>query len=78
MAETPDPDAKPDPSTPGEGPDPSPSVSDLKAIANRLRERIEEEKRRHDLPLDSTLGNPDWDERAKDGHLDRPDDDDED
>ena len=54
-----------------------PSVEDLEEASERLKQRILEEKRRHDLPLDSTLGDPNWDERAKDGHLDRPDDDDD-
>ena len=34
-----------------------------------LKKRIEEAKRRHDMPLDSNLGDPNWEERAADGHL---------
>ena len=37
-----------------------------------LKRRIEEAKRRHDMPLDSHLGDPNWEERAADGHLDIP------
>jgi hypothetical protein len=29
------------------------------------------------MPFDSTLGNPNWDKNAADGHLDVPDDDDD-
>ena len=55
-------------------PDPSQSVEELKTTAKRLKVRIEQEKRRMDLPVDSTLGDPNWDKRAKDGNLDLPDD----
>lgn len=65
-----------DPSRPG-GPDPDPPIEDLEAAAKRLKEKIAEERRRHDMPLNSTLGDPNWDERAKDGRFDRPDDDDD-
>jgi hypothetical protein len=37
-----------------------------------LKRRIEEAKRRHDMPVDSNLGDPNWEERAADGHLDIP------
>ena len=53
-------------------PDASQSVEELKALSKRLKERIEEERRQHDLPVDSHLGDPDQEERAKDGHLDLP------
>jgi hypothetical protein len=42
-----------------------------------LKKRIEEAKRRHDMPVDSNLGNPDWEERAADGHLDISEEDDQ-
>ena len=68
-------ESEPGPSRPDERwPDSSQSIEDLKATSERIKDKIVEEKRRHDLPLDSTLGDPNWDERAKDGHLDRPDD----
>ena len=54
------------------GPDASQSVDQFKAASKRLKDRIEVEKRRHDLPVDSNLGDPNWEEQAKDGHLDLP------
>ena len=56
--------------------DASQSVERLRAISKRLKERIEEETHRHHLPVDSHLGDPNWEERAKDGHLDLPPEDD--
>jgi hypothetical protein len=50
------------------------SFGELKKASDDLKERIAEAKRRHDMPIDSALGNPNWEERAKDGRLDRPDD----
>ena len=47
-------------------------LKDLEEDSKALKERIEAEKRRHDMPLDANLGNPEWEERAKDGHLDLP------
>lgn len=58
-------------------PDLSKSLEKLKASSKSLKGRIEGEKRRRDLPLDSQLGDPNWEEGAKDGHLDLPPDDDE-
>jgi hypothetical protein len=58
-------------------PDDSRAIDQLQAQSKRLKERIEEEKRRHDMPVDSHLGDPNWEERAKDGHLDLPPDEDE-
>jgi len=46
----------------------------LKKASEDLKSRIEEAKKRNDMPLDSTLGNPKWDQDAADGHLDRKDD----
>jgi hypothetical protein len=42
-----------------------------------LKTKIAEARGRNDMPLDSTLGNPNWDKNAADGHLDVPDDDDD-
>jgi hypothetical protein len=50
---------------------------DLKKASDDLKERIADAKRRHDMPVDSALGNPDWEERAADGHLDHPEVDDD-
>ena len=53
------------------------SMSDLRWASEELKARIAEAKARNDMPFDSTLGNPNWDKNAADGHLDVPDDDDE-
>jgi hypothetical protein len=53
------------------------SISELRWASEELRARIAEAKARNDMPFDSTLGNPNWDKNAADGHLDVPDDDDD-
>jgi hypothetical protein len=53
------------------------SMSDLRWASEELKTRIAEAKARNDMPFDSTLGNPNWDKNAADGHLDVPDDDDD-
>jgi hypothetical protein len=53
------------------------SLARLKETSNKLREKIVEEKRRRDMPIDSALGDPDQEVRNADGHLDLPDTDDE-
>jgi hypothetical protein len=50
----------------------STAVFRLKEKSKEVKAKIEQEKRRHDLPLDSKLGNPAWEEKAADGHLDIP------
>ena len=52
------------------------SMSDLRWASEELEARIAEAKARNDMPFDSTLGNPNWDMNAAEGHLDLPDDDD--
>jgi hypothetical protein len=52
-------------------------LNDLKKASDDLKSRIDEAKRRHDMPLDSNLGQPDWEEKAADGHLDLPEKDDD-
>jgi hypothetical protein len=54
-----------------------PSMSDLRWASEELKAKIAEAKARNDMPIDSTLGNPNWDKNAADGHLDVPDDDDD-
>ena len=49
----------------------------LKKASEDLKSRIEEAKKRNDMPLDSSLGNPKWEKGAADGHLDVPPDDEE-
>jgi hypothetical protein len=48
------------------------SLRDLKKASDELKAKIDEAKRNHDMPLDSALGNPNWEECAADGRLDLP------
>jgi hypothetical protein len=57
--------------------DSSRSVDRLKEESQEIKARIEQEKRKHDLPLDSNLGNPAWEESVADGRLDLPEEDDD-
>ena len=50
------------------------SLRGLKKASDELKAKIDEAKRNHDMPLDSALGNPNWEERDADGHLDLPED----
>jgi hypothetical protein len=52
----------------------SKSLDRLKKQSQDVKARIEQEKRKHDLPLDSNLGDPTWEQNAADGHLDVPED----
>lgn len=54
----------------------SKSLERLKQESQEVKAKIEQEKRRHDLPLDSSLGDPAWEEKAADGRFDVPDDED--
>jgi len=51
------------------------SLDRLKEKSKELGAKIEQEKRHHDLPLDSNLGNPEWEQNAANGHLDVPEED---
>jgi hypothetical protein len=53
------------------------SLPELRKASDDLKAKIDEAKRRNDMPVDSALGNPGWEQRAADGHLDVPDRDDE-
>ena len=53
------------------------SEAELRKVSTDLKREIEEAKRANNMPLDSALGSPDFEKRAADGHLDRPEDDDE-
>jgi hypothetical protein len=53
------------------------SLPDLKKAAEDLKTKIAEAKRRNDMPVDSALGNPGWERKAADGHLDVPEEEDE-
>ena len=52
-------------------------MSDLKWASEELKAKIAEAKARSDMLFNSTLGNPNWDKNAADGHLDVPNDDDD-
>lgn len=51
------------------------SLKKLEEESEELKEKIERERRAHDMPVDSNLGNPNWEEEAKDGRFDAPKDD---
>ncbi|HEX9170597.1 MAG TPA: hypothetical protein VF886_17005 [Roseiarcus sp.] len=53
------------------------SVPDLRKAAEDLKTKIDEAKRRNNLPLDSALGNPTWERSVSDGRLDLPDEEDD-
>ena len=53
------------------------STSNLRKASDELKAKIAKARGRSDMPFDSTLGNPNWDRNAADGHLDVPDDDDD-
>ena len=56
---------------------PEPTLADLKEASRDLRERIIEEKKRNDMPINSSLGDPEVDARNADGRNDLPEEDDE-
>ncbi len=47
---------------------------ELRKASDELKAKIAEAKARNDMPLDSALGNPKWEQQAADGHLDVKDD----
>jgi hypothetical protein len=53
------------------------SLRDLRQASRALKEKIIEEKKRNDMPLNSSLGNPEADARNADGRNDLPNCDDE-
>jgi hypothetical protein len=53
------------------------SMAEARRASEALKAKIAAVKAHNDLPLDSTLGNPEWDKNAADGHLDLPDDEDD-
>jgi hypothetical protein len=48
----------------------------LRKASEDLKTKIADAKRRNNMPLDSALGKPEWEQNAADGHLDVPDEDD--
>ncbi len=59
------------------GEDFSKSLKRLEEESKDLKSRIEQEKRALDIPVDPQLGDPKWEEKAKDGRFDRPEHEDE-
>ena len=53
------------------------STANLRKASEALKTKIAKARGRSDMPFNSTLGNPNWDQNAADGHLDVPDDDDD-
>jgi hypothetical protein len=48
------------------------AFADLKKASENLKARIDEEKRRNDMPLNSSLGDPKIDAENADGRRDLP------
>jgi len=53
------------------------SLSALRKASEDLKARIADARRHNDMPIDSALGSPSWEEAAADGRLDVPDDEDD-
>ncbi len=51
-------------------------LGDLESASRDLKQRIDDEKRKHDMPINSSLGDPAIDAANADGHNDLPDEDD--
>jgi hypothetical protein len=52
------------------------TLADLKAASRDLKQRIDEEKRKHDMSINGSLGDPEVDARNADGRRDLPNEDD--
>jgi hypothetical protein len=59
------------------GEDFSKSLKQLEEESKELKDRIDQDRRAHDMPVDAQLGDPKWEEKAADGRFDRPKDDEE-
>ena len=55
----------------------SKSLKQLEEESRELKSKIDEDRLAHDMPIDSQLGDPKWEEKAKDGRFDRVEDEDE-
>jgi hypothetical protein len=53
------------------------AVKELQAASENLKARIEEAKKANSMPVDSALGDPNWEKKAADGRFDKQDDEDE-
>jgi hypothetical protein len=50
-------------------------LGDLESASRDLKQRIDDEKRKHDMPINSSLGDPSIDAANADGHNDLPEED---
>jgi hypothetical protein len=55
----------------------SKSLKELEKESDELKAKIAQERRAHDMPVDSNLGSPKWEEKAGDGRSDLPKEDEE-
>jgi hypothetical protein len=53
------------------------SLSELRKASDDLKAKIAEARRRNEMPIDSALGNPNWEQDAADGRFDVPDEEDD-
>jgi hypothetical protein len=53
------------------------AIADLKKSLQDLKRRIDEERRRNEMPINESLGNPKQDAENADGRNDLPDSDDD-
>ncbi|HEY1782768.1 MAG TPA: hypothetical protein VGG79_20485 [Roseiarcus sp.] len=65
-----------DPDKPA-GEDLSNALKQLEKESSELKSKIDRERRAHDMPVNSQLGDPNWEEKAKDGRFDLPKDEEE-
>jgi hypothetical protein len=68
--------AGPDPDKPA-GEEFSRSLKQLEEESKELKAKIEQDRQAHDMPINSQLSDPKWEEKAKDGRFDRAEDEDE-
>jgi len=68
--------ARPDPDKPA-GEEFAKSLKRLEEESSELKSKIEQERRAHDMPINAQLGDPKWEEKAKDGRFNRPENEDE-
>jgi len=68
--------AGPDPDKPA-GEEFAKSLKQLEEESSELKSKIEQERRAHDMPINAQLGDPKWEEKAKDGRFNRPENEDE-
>jgi hypothetical protein len=61
----------------GDRPTPDPSFDQLQRASEDLKKRIEEERRKNAMPINSSLGDPAVDAANADGHNDLKEDEDD-